>query len=591
MSAKIDAIPITIDAIPPPAGRFASRPHNEQAPELDTIRRWLLTNVAQSAGPEAMRRTLERWGFEARPRGGGHVSIRRRGTKDWYVVDPRGPDLGDLGDVLGDATKIGAAVGGGLVGGAIAAPATGPGALAAGAVGAGAGMGLVEAQLQALGRLGGVETTLPEAATAIGREALIGVVSEGVGAGIGAGLRAAGRGARRVVSRIPRGTGEIADELEEGVARAAKDLGLPPEATLRHMAAKAGEEEAYRLPASALKRKLIVDAMRREPFARAGSSAKRRTLLDFLERHGDEPVEITWITKGSKKKPPNLNRQGRATRPPRWASEAEVIEALDVPEEEARRIAAQLLGPKAYNMRLQDLPRAAFEAQPGVVKGTGTPGFVTERRNPHLKKIWDTLAEDEGTMFRGGYRHLDLDMVKKIRAGDDVIDFHRRPGALGTGLRKGAAAVQTVGRGVRRTKRVAAGGIQKLAGGAENVAKILERVGPMAIGRRVIGGRIGAAGGLLADIQATGGLGTAATLAAPAVARGIGRLSKTLMSDTSGSALRKLLALEFLPATVRRQIQYALQARSRGPTAYKAAVWVILQNPQLRALFAEDLTD
>lgn len=176
-----------------------------------------------AANPEAARHYFETIGYETRPYGEGwNFAYRRRNTDEpWQPLDPKGPDLGDVTDIISDAI-IGfgsgaVAVLAGTAAGLGAAP-SGPGAVAAG-IGAGAlaGGGTaagLEALKQGIGAGAGIEQNFDPAAIAV----------TGAGAALAEPLGAAGgfvaRGIARGTAKLLQGTGRLAPEM------AAKFIGI-----------------------------------------------------------------------------------------------------------------------------------------------------------------------------------------------------------------------------------------------------------------------------------------------------------------------------------------------------------------------------
>ena len=193
-------------------GESPENPIDEQHPELGW---WQRTKVMNwSANPEVAARALEAEGFEAVPRDGFDISIRSKKGGKWYKLDPSSVEFSDISDVGSDivsgTAQTAVAVPVGLAAGAAALPAgplaAGAAGLAAGSAAAGAVGAGIEGLKQATAPLVGVNPTLGEAGSAIGREAILGAASVPIGAGIGKGLQLAGR----------------------GIARGAKAVGLDP---------------------------------------------------------------------------------------------------------------------------------------------------------------------------------------------------------------------------------------------------------------------------------------------------------------------------------------------------------------------------
>src|SRR3972149_4798666 len=104
-----------------------------------------------ASSPEAYRQFLEGKGYQVRPYGDRwNFAVRQRDGDPWQVVNPSGPDAGDIASFLADAgvtLGIGAlSVGGATLGAGLAAP-SGPGAVAGAVAGGGRGGGGPSADL------------------------------------------------------------------------------------------------------------------------------------------------------------------------------------------------------------------------------------------------------------------------------------------------------------------------------------------------------------------------------------------------------------------------------------------------------------
>jgi len=128
----------------------------EAHPEISTKQRMVVKNFAQS--PEAGAAYLNKEGFETELRD-GDIYVRRPGEKSFKALDPKGLDVGDIGDIAydipagiatGAATALGG-VGGAMFGGGVGAL---PGAAAAG--------GLSSSGLEALRQYVGSQYGIPQ---------------------------------------------------------------------------------------------------------------------------------------------------------------------------------------------------------------------------------------------------------------------------------------------------------------------------------------------------------------------------------------------------------------------------------------------
>ncbi len=129
-----------------PAGSFKEHPIQTEHPDLKGDfwdKRHLLMNTVVPAGPDAVKRWMDKEGYESHQLEGNHYALRRPGGK-WHVIDEPGLTGRDIGDLAGEALMVGGmALTGGTAGGVLGAAgrtAAVTGATELGIQGAGAGL-------------------------------------------------------------------------------------------------------------------------------------------------------------------------------------------------------------------------------------------------------------------------------------------------------------------------------------------------------------------------------------------------------------------------------------------------------------------
>jgi hypothetical protein len=172
------------------------------------------TLAALASSPESYRQFLESKGYQVRPYGDRwNFAVRKREGDPWQVVNPSGPDAGDIASFLADAgvaIGIGALSTLGATGGATVGAAGGPPGVVGGAVAGGAAGGAAgEAAKQGLGGLFGIPNNTDP--TQIATSGAIG----GAFPAAGAAISGAGRGLARAAG------GSVGKEIGSSLA----DLG------------------------------------------------------------------------------------------------------------------------------------------------------------------------------------------------------------------------------------------------------------------------------------------------------------------------------------------------------------------------------
>ena len=170
--------------------------------------------AALAANPDSYRSFLESKGYQTRPYGGAwNFAVRKRDGDPWQVVNPSGPDVGDITSFLSDALAtlgVGAISTLGATAGGLAGAPGGPVGIAAGAITGGGMAGAAgEAARQGLGAAAGIPDNVDP--TQIGMSGLFGAALPAGGAAIGA----TGRGVAKVAG------GHVGKEIGESLA----DLG------------------------------------------------------------------------------------------------------------------------------------------------------------------------------------------------------------------------------------------------------------------------------------------------------------------------------------------------------------------------------
>lgn len=163
---------------------------------------------------EGKKAYLKKQGYEVFEDPKGDFILRK--GRDVYRLDPKGFDIGDLGDIAGKAIPLATSIAGTAVG-AIAGAPTGPGAIASAAAGGAAGGAAGEAARQGIGKLFGVTSGISGKEIAKeGAFGLVGGLTAGVGGRVAAGI------APRIGTRLAEGAG--GELIEQGAMRAAPRL-------------------------------------------------------------------------------------------------------------------------------------------------------------------------------------------------------------------------------------------------------------------------------------------------------------------------------------------------------------------------------
>lgn len=208
-------------------------------------------------GPKSIVGWLQKHGYEARDLGGDDYAVRRPGAKDWKKVDPSGPGdwLKDLTIDAGDEYASLLAMGkGAAVGGALASEVPVVGTVGGGIVGAGLAAAGAETARRAAGHLAGFEETPGEFGMGVLKEGAVGATAEVGGKLLGAGLKKAGGALQKLPQALQKPLGvekaktalgaEIA--AEQGTRATARETGLGTQ-DLRETLRKArGAETAAR---------------------------------------------------------------------------------------------------------------------------------------------------------------------------------------------------------------------------------------------------------------------------------------------------------------------------------------------------------
>lgn len=169
----IDSVAHLRDLPPEKLGANPWFPSQEAHPKSGKLR-FLIKNLASSQ--RAALELLNQEGFAAVPLENGQISLRKKGEREWKVLDPQGLDLADVTDILGDvATGLGAGAGFAL----------------GGPAGSGLGAAGVSGLKSAIASMTGLTPTLEEGLTHAAFEGVAGAVLPMAGTAISQGPKQA----------------------------------------------------------------------------------------------------------------------------------------------------------------------------------------------------------------------------------------------------------------------------------------------------------------------------------------------------------------------------------------------------------------
>ena len=169
----IDSVAHLRDLPPEKLGANPWFPSQEAHPKSGKLR-FLIKNLAGSQ--RAALELLHQEGFAAVPLENGQISLRKKGEREWKVLDPQGLDLADVTDILGDvATGVGAGAGFAL----------------GGPAGSGLGAAGVSGLKSAIASMTGLTPTLEEGLTDAAFEGVAGAVLPMAGTAISQGPKQA----------------------------------------------------------------------------------------------------------------------------------------------------------------------------------------------------------------------------------------------------------------------------------------------------------------------------------------------------------------------------------------------------------------
>jgi hypothetical protein len=592
-----------LGAVPLDIGEDYSRPILSRHPDLGFTERILVKNFAFSTSPRAAQQFLQERGWQAEQmEDGDNLAIRRPGEKEWKVVDEKGFSLADLTDVGTDVVNIAGATLGAIKGAIVGNV---PGAIAGGALGG----AITESGIQAAGKFFGVSPTLGEAGMAIGGEALAGAAAEAGGQLVSKGAKVAYRAIRGVKAQVPR-TAELYDKGFARTKLLAKESNLPENTSTRIAAREAGYPQAVRGVMNKEERRKIKDPfqrvtrgpsqgrevessqeiaarffeteMRNQPLADWLFKAKRELVEESLAKYPPRgpggAFEVEWITKDGARRAGILQRTG-----PEFASVDDISRIMSqVGEQQARRMAAKIIGPKAYQTPLASLPKETFENQPGVVFGTGTSETALRADFPYYLKTFDRDL--------GKWDHLNLDTVQTLRIGTDVLDF-TKPGLAARIARKGLDIATKVAPKLGRAERMLGSAFSRVGQGANRLGSLPTRALASGLGKLPgsspgtidLGANIA---GIAGDYFLTGGWATKARIGGYV----LDQVGRRMMAG-DGTALARMVGNVAVPAPVRALAKAALKSRERGLDSYRATVWVLMQNPEFQRWAMEEEVD
>ena len=600
-----------------PQGSTWADPLQEQHPEVERFKLQTFGN------PESIARYLKENGFQVGQTNEGQLSVKKEGEPTWKVMDPGGLDSGDWKDLLGDAFVIGSQVVGSVVGAASGLFGGGPvGAVAGGAVGGAAAGGAAETARQTAGKFFGIDPTVGEVAAGAGTEAALGAVGEVGGRvlakGVGLGVKALKKGGSAVAGSRPvramgRGVSEtfgmgekvpykalqeqkkLVEKLQRGDARGNVDHDLLDAATDRF------ERMAQRqIPADELDK--LADRRVREAVGQG------TTELLFKKVSGDKGVRRIRAQAGPDVPAPTpaelaAKRGGMAT-----------------------RTQFEKVGGSEYKKFVKNTPPHGPQSTSspwGPSKHTAMAGGFKEQVGGHnidiLKKepalVDEALGRNAGRYVYKNkaktwkpYTRIELSVMDRPQLLDKIGGMHKGfvsgkvgrqlgpdemrfldPDSMGAGWKtmypRTARAMRPEGGQMSMvrapTARMKFGAMLSSMGGGVEAA--------------VPGKGLAASMGTIALASGNPGLAVAfgtRLFMARTLGRGAGRklqrLGRYFMRDTGGTAMHKLSLSKVVPEKVRIAAKQALEVlRTEGVTKYRAAVYAMLQNPDIRRHLAQ----
>ena len=428
---------------------------NDEHPDLSRFQRMLIMGIAGNAGPEVAARNLENLGFEVRsPEGGLHLQIRKPGEPAWRRVDPQGMDFGDIVDIVPDFARAAGSTAGTAMAATAAAP-SGPVAFFAGMGGGAAGGALVEAGLQGLGRMAGLDTSLGEAAKASAIEGALGAASVPLGTALGKGAALAGKG-------LAAGFRRAVPLTREGIE--AKFGDLPIESLrqmVRHAPGKvddvaAGMSESGRrafgsttTDALARERAALMEAITESQGGfKSLAGARESRLGRIVEGFGDKPFKAT-IREGETGSVPGQLRtiEGTTKMPPVRGIEEIMAgyEGLPARGEFVEEVAKKTRGERVFEAAAAKYPNmTAAGAVRALHRDLGLGDALAKSFDDVVEEVRRVFPEPETHITR---RYLGqregVEEIAKRRGINDVVEtpaelaemtFKAQPGAIaGTG--------------------------------------------------------------------------------------------------------------------------------------------------------------
>lgn len=187
----------------------------------DFVTRSIIKNFINES-PAEIKRYLDKRGYQSRMKD-GIVEVKKPGALEYERLDPKGFDIFDVTDLIGDVAE-GLATGIGFFTGGAAGAVGGPvGAVAGAAAGGAAGAAGAEALRQQAGQVLGFRKHLEPGLVA--KAGTFGMLGGGGAKAAGMGLKALGKGAGKIIGMT---SGAKLKPNKEVIEEASKRLGLKP---------------------------------------------------------------------------------------------------------------------------------------------------------------------------------------------------------------------------------------------------------------------------------------------------------------------------------------------------------------------------
>ena len=529
---------------------------NEAHPDVAASTRQLI--MFAGGGPDIGLRHLQKQGFDVEPLEGANFAVRKPGEKHWRKLEKEGLDVQDPLDIVGDVVS--------LAGMGLGAAATSPG-LATTAAGAAGGSALAQSARTGVGKALGLEVSAGEAGRDIavegalgGAAALLGPAAGTVAKGIGAAIKHGPTG------QIARYGGKlIKDQARKRAGRAGR-LGEKAWKKYRGNKEAAREAAETRSTEAAFKEAVEKDAARRAEMSgvtggmrdpgripRAHSSKPIKDVAPsargvavpaeaskLVQASGKEPVYISFLKKDGSIRTARLNKA------PRHAGYTEAAENLGrMPQTLLIELAEEHGIKNAAAKSRGQLITILTEMQPGFVKSTefvgktaaqqlGSPvGKVMPGKGQTAKRFQEDVGSRAQTFWEQISEHTGEEAVKRAEKKilKNVLKGTREHGAF---------------------KRMKLDKVVEIRVGGKTY-----RFGKDGLPYEVVSGNQKEASKSVVDA------------------------AKELIRDATGEKASQ--AAGKAPREVSSKLSRPIRVlQSRGPDAYRAAMWVALQDQDVK---------